>query len=96
MDTVPGDEEARMDFAPSARSEALKAKLVEFDNEVVRPAEADLPRPARRVGRPALPAAGDGGAEGRGDASATSGTCSCPKRVTARGSRTSTTRRCAK
>src|SRR5438034_11096269 len=31
--------EARMDFAPSDRSEALKAKLVEFDNEVVRPAE---------------------------------------------------------
>ena len=28
-----------MDFAPSARSEELKAKLVDFDNEVVRPAE---------------------------------------------------------
>ena len=28
-----------MDFAPSARSDELKAKLVEFDNEIVRPAE---------------------------------------------------------
>jgi acyl-CoA dehydrogenase len=28
-----------MDFAPSARSDELKAKLVEFDQEVVRPAE---------------------------------------------------------
>jgi acyl-CoA dehydrogenase len=29
-----------MDFAPSARSDELKARLVEFDNEMVRPAEA--------------------------------------------------------
>jgi acyl-CoA dehydrogenase len=29
-----------MDFAPSARSDELKAQLVEFDNEMVRPAEA--------------------------------------------------------
>src|SRR3954452_3658766 len=28
-----------MEFAPGARSEAMKAKLVEFDHEVVRPAE---------------------------------------------------------
>jgi acyl-CoA dehydrogenase len=28
-----------MDFAPSARSEELKAKLVEFDTDIVRPAE---------------------------------------------------------
>ena len=28
-----------MDFAPSARSDALKAELVDFDHDVVRPAE---------------------------------------------------------
>jgi acyl-CoA dehydrogenase len=28
-----------MDFAPSARSDAVKAKLIEFDTEIVRPAE---------------------------------------------------------
>ena len=28
-----------MDFAPSARSDELKARLVEFYNEMVRPAE---------------------------------------------------------
>ena len=33
-----------MDFAPSARSDELKARLVELDTDVVRPAEADLPR----------------------------------------------------
>ena len=68
-----------MDFAPSARSEALKAKLVEFDQRGRAARRADLPRPTRGVGRPALPAAGHGGAEGRGDASATSGTCSFPR-----------------
>ena len=55
-----------MDFAPSARSDELKAKLVEFDTEIVRPAEAVYRAATRRVGRPALPAAGDGGAEDRG------------------------------
>ena len=29
-----------MDFAPSARSDELKARLVEFDNEIVRPGRA--------------------------------------------------------
>ena len=28
-----------MDFAPSLRSDELKARLVEFDDDVVRPAE---------------------------------------------------------
>ena len=55
-----------MDFAPSARSDELKARLVEFDDEMVRPAEPVYRDAARRVGRSALPAAGDGGAEGRG------------------------------
>ena len=31
-----------MDFAPSARSDALKAELIEFDADVVTPADADL------------------------------------------------------
>ena len=37
-----------MDFAPSARSDALKAELVDFDDDVVRPARADLPRRSAR------------------------------------------------
>ena len=36
-----------MDFAPSARSDELKARLVEFDDEIVRPAEPSTATSAR-------------------------------------------------
>ena len=56
-----------MDFAPSARAEELRAKLVEFDQDVVRPAEPIYRAQREESGEPALPAAGDGGAEDRSE-----------------------------
>jgi len=44
-----------MDFAPSPRSEALKAKLIEFDNEVVRPAEPIYRAQREESGDPHFP-----------------------------------------
>ena len=85
-----------MDFAPSARSDALKAELVDFDHDIVRPARADLPRPARGVRRSALPAAGDGGAEDRGAQARPVEHVHARGRLRHPASRTSTTRRCAR
>ena len=62
-----------------------------------RPARrADLPRPARRVGRPALPAAGHGGAEGRGPQARPLEPVPARGRPRPRAHRTSSTRRCAR
>jgi acyl-CoA dehydrogenase len=55
MDIVPGVEEDGMDFAPSARSDELKAKLVEFDREVVRPAEPIYRAQREESGDPHFP-----------------------------------------
>ena len=54
-----------------------------------------LRRAGRGVGRPALPPAGDGGAQGRGAPRAACGTCSTPTPSSAPASPTSSTRRCA-
>ena len=44
-----------MDFAPSARAAELKAKLVEFDNEIVRPAEPIYRAQREESGDPHFP-----------------------------------------
>jgi acyl-CoA dehydrogenase len=44
-----------MDFAPSARSDELKARLVELDTDVVRPAEAVYRRQREESGDPHFP-----------------------------------------
>ena len=44
-----------MDFAPSARSEELKARLIEFDTEVVRPAEPIYRAQREESGDPHFP-----------------------------------------
>src|SRR3954470_3056146 len=44
-----------MDFAPSARSDELKAKLIEFDQEVVRPAEPIYRAQREESGDPHFP-----------------------------------------
>ena len=44
-----------MDFAPSARSEELLAKLVDFDQEVVRPAEPIYRAQREESGNPHFP-----------------------------------------
>ena len=44
-----------MEFAPSARTEELKAKLVEFDNEIVRPAEPIYRAQREESGDPHFP-----------------------------------------
>ena len=48
-------EEVPMDFAPSARTDELKAKLVEFDNEIVRPAEPIYRAQREESGNPHFP-----------------------------------------
>ena len=55
-----------MDFEPSQRCIEFKERLTAFMDEHVYPAEAVYERAAARVGRPAPPAAGDGGAQGAG------------------------------
>src|SRR5215475_15402697 len=44
-----------MDFAANARSEALKAKLIDFDQEVVRPAEPIYRAQREESGDPHFP-----------------------------------------
>ena len=44
-----------MDFAPSPRSDELKARLVELDTEVVRPAEAVYRAQRAESGDPHFP-----------------------------------------
>ncbi len=44
-----------MEFAPSARTVELKAKLVEFDNEIVRPAEPVYRAQRDESGNPHFP-----------------------------------------